>query len=371
MTIREFALERFFAKHEFSARHILGASDVEPMSMAEVLLLADVECENLWHHLRLGYTESPGLPQLRVEIARLYPGLSPDDVLTFAGAEEAIFLTMHAAVGPGDHLVVVWPAYQALHEIARSLGADISIVPLNPKGWAFDLDRFAAALQANTRMVVINFPHSPTGAQIDRSQLTDIVRLCADRGIQVFSDEVYRCLERGAPSLPPASTLDDRAISLGVMSKAYGMAGVRIGWIATKDAEFRRRVAVLKDYTTICNSAPSEVLALIGLRAADRVLARSRSIIDANLPVLGDFMLRNSAHLTWSPPLAGSVAFPRFVRDIDAEAAAERLIEKTGVVIVPGARFQYDRPYFRVGYGRTDMGLALQLFEHALPSLLA
>jgi aspartate/methionine/tyrosine aminotransferase len=371
MTIREFALERFFAKHEFSARHILGASDVEAMSMAEVLLLADVECESLWHHLRLGYTESPGLPQLRVEIARLYPGLSPDDVLTFAGAEEAIFLTMHAAIGPGDHLVVVWPAYQALHEIARSLGADISIVPLHPSGWSFDVDRFAAALRPNTRMVVINFPHSPTGAQIDPSQLTQIVRLCADRGIRLFSDEVYRLLERGAPPLPPASTLDDRAISLGVMSKAYGMAGVRIGWIATRDAGFRQRVAALKDYTTICNSAPSEVLALTALRAADRVLARSRSIIDANLPVLEDFMRRNSAHVTWSPPRAGTVAFPRFVRDLDAEQVAERLIERSGVVILPGARFQYDRAYFRIGYGRADMGTALELFEGALPSVLA
>src|SRR5206468_2577474 len=129
---------------------------------------------------------------------------------------------------------------------------------------SLDLDRLASALRPTTRLVVINFPHSPTGAHIDRSQLRDIVELCAGRGIRLFSDEVYRLLEHDrAPTLPPAATLDDRAVSLGVMSKAYGLAGLRVGWIATKDVHLRQRIIALKDYTTICGSAPSEVLALM------------------------------------------------------------------------------------------------------------
>ena len=176
MHIREFALERFFAKHEFAAKHILGASDVEGLSLAELLELADPECHRLWSDLRLGYTESPGLPLLRSEIASLYDGLTADHVLTFAGAEEAIFLTMHATLAPGDHAVVVWPAYQSLHEVARSIGADVSPVTLDPRDWSLDIDRLTAALRPNTRLVVINFPHSPTGAHIGRSQLDAIVR---------------------------------------------------------------------------------------------------------------------------------------------------------------------------------------------------
>lgn len=363
MHIREFALERFFAKHEFAAQHILGASDVEPMSMAELLDLADPECHRLWSDLRLGYTESPGLPLLRSEIGSLC-GLTADHVLTFAGAEEAIFLTMHATLAQGDHAVVVWPAYQSLHEVARSIGAEVSPVPLDPRDWSLDVDRLTAALRPNTRLVVINFPHSPTGAHIGRSQLDAIIRICSERGIRLFSDEVYRLLEhdRGA-TLPPAATLDDRAVSLGVMSKAFGLAGLRIGWIATRDDRFRSRIAALKDYTTLCNSAPSEILALMALRARDRVLARSHAIINVNLPILADFMRRHSARLSWSPPKAGSVCFPRFIGDIDAEPIAVRLIERTGVVIVPGSRFDFDRAHFRIGFGRTDMPAALSLID--------
>jgi aspartate/methionine/tyrosine aminotransferase len=370
MRIREFALERYFAKHEFAAKHILGASDVEGMSLTELLALADSECVRLWNDLRLGYTESPGLPLLRSEIASLYDRLAANHILTFAGAQEGIFLTMHAMLAPGDHAVVVWPAYQSLHEVARSIGVDVSLVPLDPRDWSLDVDRLAAALRPNTHVVVINFPHSPTGAHIGRSQLDAIVQLCAERGVRLFSDEVYRFLEhdRGA-TLPPAAALDDRAVSLGVMSKAYGLAGVRIGWIATRDEQLRDRIAALKDYTTICNSATSEILALIALRARDRVLARGHAIIDANLPVLAEFMRRHASHLSWAPPRAGSVCFPRFVGDVDAERIAERLIERTGVLIVPGSRFEFDRAHFRVGYGRADMPAALELIDPVIRTL--
>lgn len=362
MDIREFALERFFAKHEFAARHILGASDVEGMSLAELVALADPECRRLWSELRLGYTESAGLPLLRSEIATLYDGLSADDVLTFAGAEEGIFLTMQAALRPGDHAVVVCPAYQSLYEVARSIGADVTTVSLNPRDWSLDLDRLAAAIRPTTRLMVINFPHSPTGAHITRAQLDAIAHMTATRNIRLFSDEVYRFLEHEkTTTLPPAATLDDRAVSLGVMSKAFALAGLRIGWIVTRDKQLRDRVAALKDYTTICNSAPSEVLALIALRARDRVIARSRAIIEANLPVLAEFMKRHSASLSWSPPQAGSVCFPRFRADVDAERVAERLITQTGVLIVPGSRFDFDRAHFRVGFGRRDMPQALEL----------
>jgi aspartate/methionine/tyrosine aminotransferase len=372
MRIAEFALERFFAEHEFAARHILGASDVEGMAMSDLVALADSESARLWRDLKLGYTESPGHPMLRAEIAALYDGLSAAEVLTFAGAEEAVFLTMHASLSPGDHAVVVWPAYQSLYEVARSIGAELSLVPLDPKDWSLDVDRLAAAIRPNTRLVIINFPHSPTGAQIAPTQLDDIVRLCAHRGICLFSDEVYRLLEHDpAIRLPPAATLDDRAISLGVMSKAFGLAGLRIGWIATRDSAFRNRVAALKDYTTICNSAPSEILALIGLRARGAVVGRAREIVSANLPILAAFMDRHVDHLRWTPPRAGSVCFPRFIRDVDTEVVARNLIEQAGVVILPGGRFHYDRAHFRIGYGRTDMGEALALIDPLIASLVS
>ncbi|HET9425253.1 MAG TPA: aminotransferase class I/II-fold pyridoxal phosphate-dependent enzyme [Gemmatimonadaceae bacterium] len=362
MNIREFALERFFAEHEFAARHVLAASDVEGMAMSDVLALADAETSRLWSGLRLGYTESTGLPLLRAEIATLYDGLGADDILTFAGAEEAIFLAMHATLAPGDHVATVWPAYQSLHEVARSIGADVTPIPLDPCDWSLDIGRVADALRPNTRMVVINFPHNPTGAHIDRSQLDGIVDLCRQRGILLFSDEVYRLLEHDpADLLPPAATVYENGVSLGVMSKSFALAGLRIGWIATRDGGLRARIAALKDYTTICSSAPSEILALIALRGKARVLARSREIVAQNLPILREFMSRHAEHLTWAPPRAGSVCFPRFIGDVDAEQAATSLIEQTGVVILPGGRFEYDRAHFRVGFGRLDTAKGLDL----------
>ena len=364
MDIREFGLERFFAKHEFAARHVLAGSDVEGMRMSEVIALADAETSRLWSELKLGYTESAGLPLLRAEIASLYEGLAADDVMTFAGAEEGIFLAMHAMLERGDHVVAVTPAYQSLYEIARSLGCEITPVALDPKDWSLDLDRLAASLRPTTRMVVINFPHNPTGAHLDRRQLDEIVRMCRHRGIALFSDEVYRLLEHDASDLlPPAAVVYERGVSLGVMSKSFALAGLRIGWIATRDKDAMRAIAALKDYTTICNSAPSEILALIALRARDRVLGRSRDIVRANLPVLNDFMKRHAAHLSWVPPRAGSVCFPRFTHDVDAERAAELFIAEAGVVVLPGGRFDFDRAHFRVGFGRHDTAEALSLID--------
>lgn len=370
MQIREFALERFFAEHEFAARHVLAASDVEGMAMSEVLAMADAESQRLWSDLKLGYTESTGLPLLRSEIATMYEGFGADDVLTFAGAEEAIFLTMHASLDQGDHVATIWPAYQSLHEVARSIGAEVSPIPLNPRDWSLDVGRLADSLRPNTRMVVINFPHNPTGAHIDREQLDAIVRLCRERGIMLFSDEVYRLLEHDEGHLlPPAATLYESGVSLGVMSKSFALAGLRVGWIVTRDRALRARVAALKDYTTICSSAPSEVLALMALRARDRVLERSRGIVRKNLPTLHAFMKRHADHLTWAPPRAGSVCFPRFTADVDAERVAETLIQDTGVVILPGARFQFDRAHFRVGFGRYDTAEGLALIDPLIEQL--
>lgn len=362
--IREFALERFFAKYEFATRYVLGASDVEGMYMSDVIALADDETRRMWNGLKLNYTESLGLPLLREEIASLYRGLSADDVLTFAGAEEAVFLTMHAALTRGDHVVTVWPAYQSLHEVARSVGAEVTPIPLDPRDWSLDVGKLVDAIRPTTRMVIINFPHNPTGAHISRQQLEDIVSACRERDILLFSDEVYRLLEH-EPSdlLPTAASLYENAVSLGVMSKSFALAGLRIGWIATRNHELLARVVKLKDYTTICSSAPSEILALIGLRAKDRVLERSRRIVMRNLPIFREFMDRHRTHLSWAPPRAGSICFPRFVGDVDAERAAEMLIERAGVTILPGARFQYDRAFFRVGLGREDMGEALEAIE--------
>jgi len=360
--IADFTLERYFARWEFAVRHVLCASDVEPYSLSELLELADDDARQRWEHLSLGYTESLGLPALREEIARLYDTASADDVLTFAGAEEGVFLTMHALLGAGDHAVVVWPAYQSLYEVAKSIGASVTMVPLSPRDWSLDVDAIAASMQPNTKVIVINFPHSPTGAQVGADQLARVVAIAELHGAHLFSDEVYRLLEHSAPRLPAAADCSERAISLGVMSKSFALAGLRIGWITTRDASLRKRVASLKDYTTICSSAPSEVLSLIALRAQDRVIARARGIIDKNLSLLDKFFSRGGGRFRWVRPRAGSVCFPEYLGGNVDEFSA-RLVEREGVLLLPASQFGYSGNHFRLGYGRQDMGVALEKMD--------
>ena len=366
MRICDFALERYFARWEFNSRYLLCASDVQGYPLADLLALADDESRALWDGLRLGYTESTGHPLLRAEIASLYDRVTADEVLTFVGAEEGIFLSMHALLGAGDHAVVVWPAYQSLHEVARSIGADVTLVPLDPADWSLDIDAIEAALRPTTRVIVINFPHSPTGAVLDTTSFERLATLAEERRITLFSDEVYRFLELDGSTQPPAAVDRGRlTVSLGVMSKAFALAGLRVGWIATHDATLLRRIAALKDYTTICGSAPSEVLALIGLRARAHVLARSRALIAENLPLLDDFFARNADQFDWIRPRGSSVGFPRLIGaepgTIDRFCA--ELVEREGVLLLPGSQFGHAGNHFRVGFGRTDMAEALEPLE--------
>jgi aspartate/methionine/tyrosine aminotransferase len=365
--IPDFALERYFARWEFAVRHVLCASDVEPLSLAEVLALADGETEALWRDLRLGYTESPGHPLLRREIAALYERLDPDDVLVFAGAEEAIFCLLNVLVGPGDHVVCTWPGYQSLYEVARAAGAAVTLHALRAEdGWALDVARLLDAIRPDTRLVIVNAPHNPTGMHPDRAEWQTLVDACAARGIRLLADEVYRGLELDpADRLPGgADALPGAGVSLGVMSKSYALAGLRIGWLATRDRALLGRCAAFKDYTTICSAAPSEVLALIALRAGEAILDRSRAIVGANLALADAFFARQAERFEWVRPRAGSVAFPRLrAPGAQIERFAAELVDETGVLLLPGSVFGVPGEHFRLGLGRTDFGEALAKLE--------
>ncbi|MGE3139080.1 MAG: aminotransferase class I/II-fold pyridoxal phosphate-dependent enzyme, partial [Thermoleophilia bacterium] len=302
----EFALERWFARWEFTARRNLGASDVEPVTMAELLALADDEGRDLWDGLSLGYTESAGHPRLREEIAGLYETAGPDDVLVCSGAEEAILLVAGALAEPGARVVCLQPSYASLHEVARARGADVRDVTLDPaRGWALDLDAFRDALGGRARMAVLNLPHSPTGALPPPGDLAALAEMTAAAGAHLVGDEVYRLLERDpADRLPAAADVHERGVSIGVMSKAFGLPGLRIGWVATRDRALLRRLAAMKDWTTICAAAPSEALAIIALRAREALLDRARALVATGLRAAEDLVAAHPGALEWIPPRA-------------------------------------------------------------------
>jgi aspartate/methionine/tyrosine aminotransferase len=361
MQIEDFALERYFARWEFAVEHLLCASDVEAWPMADLLALADPEARALWDDLRLGYTESVGHPLLRAAIADLYETIGADEVLAFAGAQEAIFCLSHALLGQGDHAIVTWPGYQSLYEVARSAGADVTLIELREAdAWALDVDAIRRAIRPETRLVVVNAPHNPTGMLPTHAQWRDLTAACDAAGVHLLADEVYRYLEVDpADRLIAGADAFGRGVSLGVMSKSFAMAGLRIGWLATHDRALLARCAALKDYTTICSAGPSEVLALIGLRARDRVIERSRAIVLDNLARLDDFFAAWAGTFDWIRPRGGSIGFPRLAASFPADDFATALLEAEHVLLLPASVFGYPGNHVRVGFGRVDLPVAL------------
>jgi aspartate/methionine/tyrosine aminotransferase len=371
MRIADFELERFFARYEFAVRHLLCASDVEGWPMTDLLALADGETRALWRDLRLGYTEAPGHPLLRAEIAALYETIAPDEVVVFSGAEEAIFVTANVLLGPGDHAIVTWPAYQSLHEVARATGADVTLHELRPEnGWAIDVGALRAQVTPRTRLIVLNVPHNPTGHVPDTATYRAVADIAADASATFLSDEVYRFLEHEGTDRPPAGAdVGPHGVSVGVMSKSFALAGLRIGWLATHDAALLDRAARFKDYTTICASAPAEILSLIALRAKDRALARSRGIVDVNLALLDEMFARRPGQLAWVRPKGGPVGFPE-LHGVPVDRFTDELLAAEGVLIAPASIFGHPGNRFRLGFGRTDLPVALAALEAFLDRTL-
>jgi aspartate/methionine/tyrosine aminotransferase len=359
----DFRLETYFARWEFSARYHLTASDAQTMSLSDLLALADDDGRERWESLTLGYTETYGLPALREAIAATYDTLSAEDILCFAGAEEAIYLAMRALLEPDDHVVVLTPNYQAAETIPLSI-CEVTGVALRPEdGWALDVDAISREIKPSTRMVSVNFPNNPTGAVPDVEAWRRLASLCDERGILLFSDEVYRGLE--PVPLPQAADLSPGALSVNVMSKAYGLPGLRIGWVACRDRALLSRLERAKHYTTICNSAPSEILALIGLRARDEILARNRGIIQANIPVFDAFFAQFPDLFEWAAPQGGCVCYPRYLGADGVEAMCTGLVEQQGVLLLPASIYRSEltptpTDRFRVGVGRLSPEPALE-----------
>jgi aspartate/methionine/tyrosine aminotransferase len=368
MKIPPFKLEEFWKKHEFAAPYLFCCSDTESWKLNEILELADPESKNLWESLNLGYSESPGLPILRKEISRLYSSVESDQILTFAGAEEGIYCSMRTLIEPGDHVIVIDPCYQSMATLPQSFGADITRIALDPKNrWQLDLKEIEKAFRSDTKLLILNYPHNPTGTVLTKEVYEGLIELARKRGAHIFCDEVYRYLEIDeAKRLPSIVDAYEKGIALNVMTKAFGLAGLRIGWLATQDIDFLQRVGSYKLYTSICNSAPSEILALIALRSKDKILKRNRKVMLDNLKILEPFMKRHKDLLSWVPPQSGPVAILELLLPVSIEKFSEELVKKMGVLVMPGSVFDLPGNFFRIGFGKKNMIEALDRFEQFL-----
>jgi hypothetical protein len=354
----DFKLEVYLGKWEFAARWYMTPSDAQTLTIKELLALADPADRAAWEDLPLGYIETWGTPKLRSAIAATYKGIAADDVLAFAGAEEGIYCAMHALLTKDDHALVVTPNYQSAEQVPLSLCATEGVALRPERNWDLDLDELAAKIRPNTKLISINFPHNPTGKIIDRATFDGLVALCRKHGIWLFSDEVYRGLEIDpARQLPAVTEVYERGLSLGVMSKSYGLPGLRIGWVLSKDHALLSQMERIKHYLSICNAGPSEHLAIIALKARDEVVGRNVALVRDNLKAVESFFAEYPGLFEWYRPDGGCVAYPRYLGQDGVEAFARRLVEESGIVVLPGSIYRSslgptpaDR--FRIGFGR-------------------
>ncbi len=364
-----FKLEEYLTQYEFSSPFLFCCSDAESFPMSDILALANDEERNNWNNLLLKYTEPFGLPELRSAIAQsMYRSINANQILCFAGAEEGIYCALYTLCEPGDHVIVLTPCYQSLKEIPKIKGCEVDGIPLREENqWRICLEDIKKAIKPNTKCLVMNFPHNPSGQIITQFELNELVKLLADNDIWLFSDEVYRHL--GTPSqgwASAAADVYDKALSLGVMSKAFGMAGLRVGWLACKNQSLLHDIKRMKDYASICNSAPAELLSLITLRNKDHFLNRNNDIVTQNMTILNDFFMRYSDRFQWVKPQAGCIGFVHYLYDESVDVFCERMVKDHGILLMPASVFDCSTNHFRIGYGRRNMPKILSLFESVL-----
>ncbi|WP_282604266.1 aminotransferase class I/II-fold pyridoxal phosphate-dependent enzyme [Pelagibius sp. Alg239-R121] len=370
--MRNFELETYFSKWEFTAKHHMTASDVQSMSIGALCGLAGIPEANVFKDLWLGYTETWGAPDLRTAIAATYDRMAPENILCFAGAEEGVYAAMRVLLTRDDHVIVVVPNYQAAETIPLDI-CDVTGVPLDPdNGWRLDVDDIRQAIRPNTKLVSVNFPNNPTGAVMPKEDYAELIALCREHGLYLFNDEVYRMLELDETKcLPQAADAYEKGLSLGVMSKAYGLPGLRIGWIASQDTDALLKLERYKHYLSICNSAPSERLAVIALTVRDKILERNRTLLRRNLAALDRFFADYPSMFNWRHPDGGCIGFPRYRGQGDVEAFCTALIEESGVLLLPASIYRSElmetpADRFRIGFGREGIEVGLDAFREFL-----
>ena len=358
------------------AQHFLASSDCEPLSLKCLLEGADDDSLQRWDRLTLGYPNSTrGDQVLLEEIASGVYGdaVTSDDILGVVPAE-GITLALHAILKPGDHVVVTSPGYTSLETVAsHALGCEVSpwTVQWDESGSpSFSLDALRSIVRpGETSCIVVNFPHNPSGYLPSPQEWKGLIDICTEHDLYLFSDEMYRHLEQpGVPMLPSACESYSKGIALSGLSKAYGLAGLRIGWLATRASDVLIRAHELKDYTTICSGTPNECLGIMALRQRHKLWDRCNEIIASNIEQMEAFAKGREHLLQFRAPQAGPVAFPLLVLGGSSKHCGE-MLEK-GVMLIAESHFDsfrahepnYQNSRVRIGLGRRGMGEALSIW---------
>ena len=344
MWFKRMPFEEWFDQYQYEIDFDIGESAVKTLKLEDIPIdLKDVS-------LRYGFHR--GKPELRALIAEQYPGLSPENIIVTSGASEANFDILSALVNPGEHVIIEHPNYPSLYEVPRSLGCRVDLFRLNfDRAFKPDWERLERMFDSDTRLVSLTHPNNPTGSMITEEDLHRAVRIAEAKGVYLLFDETYRSMAFDHP-LPAAASLSSKVISISSMSKCYGIPGIRIGWLASRDPEVIERVLSTREQVSIANNALGEEIAIQVLRNKADYLESARRRITANRAVV-DAWMREQRDFEWIPPEAGVVGFPRLKPEVkvEPEELYRLLAEKYRTFVVPGRCFEMDERHFRVGFG--------------------
>lgn len=357
MAYETFELERWMTTWELDVDCDIAESGILPLSMADVMELISPEAREALQRdlmeLPLSYSEARGTKALREILASTYARASADDVLVTTGAIEANFLLFNALLERSDHVVAVSPAYQQLHSVPRALGAKVDLwSAVNEDGFAYDLDVLESLVRDDTKLIVINTPHNPTGAMLDHAQLDRVVEIADRVGAWVLSDEAYRWLEiPGGESLPaPLHDRFERAISVGTVSKPFGVPGLRIGWFVANE-EIAQKAWGIRDYVSLSPAKLSDRVTQTIITERSAIFERNTKIIAENMATAIDWFAENQDLVSWTPPRGGLLAMLRYNLDIPSKELADRLAGEKGVMLAPGSAFGIEH-HLRIGIGQ-------------------
>lgn len=370
MKVSKFETEHYYALYEFSAAHLLSVSDCETVSISELIQFADLNLSDLGEQ-RLGYTESQGNPELRQTIALSYENINPEDVLVLATPIEGLFISMQAILEPQDEAIVLTPAYDALFNLPSDLNQRAKAWPLKAaKGkWALDLEALERLISSKTKLLVVNFPHNPTGFLPTEAEFNQLIEIAKKHDLYLLCDEMYRGLEFGInPQLASGVELYEKSVVLSGLSKSHGLPGLRAGWLLTRDKSLYEKLLNWKLYTSICPAAPVEFLAMAALKVEGKLIQKNKEIIKRNLKLAEPFFEKWKSLFEFRAPLAGSIALVE-LKAGNATHYCHSLAKEAGVVLLPSRFMRFPDSFVRFGFGRTSFQAALEHYDAYLDTV--
>ena len=357
MGYEPFALERWMTRWELEVTHDICESGIKPLSLSDIYdLLPDAVARDLDNAIRttpLGYSEARGSAALRAALASTYKSTTAENILVTTGAIEANFLLFNVLLEPGDHAIVVDPAYQQLQSVPKALGADVDLLSVvHADGYYYDLAELRSLVKSNTKLIVVNTPHNPTGAMLSDDDLNEIVEIAREHDCWVLCDEAYRWIEHpgGEKIAAPMRGRYEKGISVGTVSKPFGVPGLRIGWFAAPE-EIVQAAWGVRDYVSLSPAKMSDLITTVVVKYRESIIARNQAIIGKNLETASAWFRENSDIVSWIPPRAGLLGMLKYTADIDSTTLADRLAGEVGVMLAPGDAFGMPKS-LRIGIGQ-------------------